>query len=210
VRGNLSKIFVEDTEIKISEKVEVTDGEHEIKDNFYTMQSVVKTDFKSTIFSYEDMSVLISKAQRYNEDYYKIVLFNDAISKAWQLIILSARLDIKIKRLTDVNFIVIAESHDENVESQISFCKLKDSTGVEEITINFTTLKEINFIGDNSILICYEERDAASGKVTHVLSMYNNDGKMLKNFFEFADGDKEQYSYVMEDNKKLKIIKKSE
>lgn len=203
----MAKIFVENTEIKISEKVDIEDGAHQIKGDYYTMHSVITKDFKSTIFSYDDVSVLISKITRYGEEYYKIVIFNDAISKAWQLIILSVKLDIKIKRLTDAVFFVVAENKNGEVVSQISFCKLKPSTRVDEVTINFTKLNEVNYIGDNSILLCYDEDDVISGRTTHMLSMYNYEGKLLKNFYEYKDDDPEQYGYVIE-NKTLKIIKK--
>ena len=203
----MAKIFVENTEIKISEKVEVQDGAHQIKGDFYTMHSVMTKDFKSTIFSYADVSVLISKITRYGEEYYKIVIFNDSISKAWQLIILSSKLDIKIKRLTGAVFLVVAESKFADVVSQVSFCKLKPSTKVDEVTINFTKLNEVNYIGDNSILLCYDEEDVISGRTTHVLSMYNYEGKMLKNFYEYSDDAPEQFGYVIE-NKTLKIVRK--
>ncbi|MDR0850835.1 MAG: hypothetical protein LBN07_05185 [Christensenellaceae bacterium] len=203
----MAKIFVENTEIKISEKVDIEDGAHQIKGDYYTMHSVITKDFKSTIFSYGDVSVLVSKITRYGEEYYKIVIFNDAVSKAWQLIVLSAKLDIKIKRLTGAVFLVVAESNVPDVVSQISFCKLKPSTKVDEVTINFSKLNEVNYIGDNSILLCYDEADVISGRTTHVLSMYNYEGKLLKNFYEYNDDDPEQYGYIIE-NKTLKIVKK--
>jgi len=202
----MSKIFVEDTEIRIIEKVEVQNGEHEIKGDFYVMQKIVKTDFKSSIYAYPDISVLISKVERYNEDYYEIVLFSDEQSKAWELITLSVRTDIKVKRLTKTSFIVIAEDKTGNVTSEITFCTLKPNTKVEAVTINFTKLNEINFIGDNTILLSYDEEDANTKRATHVLSLYNDYGKLLKTFYEFNDGDSNKYSYSIE-GKKLKVIK---
>ena len=202
----MAKIFVEDTEIEIKEKTTVDTNGHQISGKYYTMRTVSTVDFKSTIFSYEDVSVLISKIERFGEAYYKIVLFNDTESKAWQLIVLSAKLDIKIRRLSQNMFIVIGESEEESLLSQVSFCKLKPSTKVEEITLNFTRLINLHFLGENSIVLDYSEKDSINNEMLHVLSMYNYEGKLLKNFYEYTDSDETKYSYELE-NDKIKIVK---
>jgi len=72
----MGKIFIEDEEIAIYEKKVTEDGEHVIEKNNYVVRSVTRTEFKSPIFYYgENENVLIGKINRFNEDYYKIVVF---------------------------------------------------------------------------------------------------------------------------------------
>lgn len=205
----MAKLYVEDTEVVIKEKVINEDGSHEIGEKYYTQEVVEKTVYKSTIFSYDDISVLVTKQKRYGELYFKIVMFDDKKAMAWPLLVLSANLETKVKRLNDEMFLVVGESQKESLISQISFCKLKPSGKVDEITINFTKLKELKFIDDKGILISLEEKDAFTGDTLHVLSMYNVEGKLLKNFYEFYDTDKEKYTYELKD-KNLRIIKLGE
>ena len=202
----MPKIFVEDTEIEIREKSDVDSTGHQINGKYYTMKTVITTDFKSTIFSYEDVSVLISKIERFGEMYYKVVLFSDSDAKAWQLVVLSAKLDIKIRRLNPTMFIVVGESNEADLLSQVSFCKMKPSTKVDEITLNFSKLNNLFFLGENSIVLEYDEVDDMRGEGIHVLSMYNYEGKLLKNFYEYADSDETKYSYELENNK-IKIVR---
>lgn len=205
----MAKLFIEDTEITISEKTVVEDGKHEITDKSYTLEVVERTTYKSTLFSYEDLSVLISKQKRFNEKYYRIVLFSDIKGVAWPLVVLSSDLKTKVKRLNEEMFLVTGESERADLQSQISFCKLKPSGKVEEITINFTTLKDIQFIDNKGILVNFEEKDDLNDDVLHVLAMYNVEGKLLKTFYEFYNKDKEKYTYEIKDNN-LRIIKLSE
>ncbi|MCL2539891.1 MAG: hypothetical protein FWE53_00445 [Firmicutes bacterium] len=201
-------VFVEDTEIEIKEKTEVEETGHKTVGAYYSMQTVTRTDFKSTIFSYEDISVLISRLDRFGEKYYKILLFSDNESKAWQLITLSAKLNIKIRRISNEMFLVLGESQEENLLSQLSFCKLRPNakTKVDEITINFNRLHNLHFVGENSIVVSFDEKDEATNKFVHVLSMYNYEGKLLNTFYEYSETDKVKYDYKITDNK-IKIIK---
>lgn len=204
----MGKIVVENVEINIWEKVEEKGGTHKIEGKYYTMNSTKSADFKSTIYFYEDIAVLVSKIKRYTAYYYKIVLFSDNESKAWTLIILSEKLDINIKRLGKEIFLIVAESKTKDVGSQISFCKLKPSEKVEEITINFTKLNDLKFLEENEILVDYNEFDRLTGKTTHVLSSYNNEGRMLKNYYEFDDDSLETYTYKIRE-KKVRLRKKT-
>ena len=203
----MPKVFIEDTEIEIIEESEVdsTDSKHEIVGKYYVMQTVTTTDFKSTIFTYDDSTaVLISKLIRFGQDYYKVVLFSDELSKAWTLTVLSAKLDIKIKRLAEAVFVVIGEGC-EDVISQISFCKLKPNTKVEDITINFKKLEDIHFIKDKTVLINYVDEDGEEN--LHILQMYNYDGRLLKTYYEYRDSDEETFSYDIR-NDKITITRK--
>lgn len=203
----MSKLFVEETEITITEKTDYEDGGHDIGAKYYVQEVIERTTYKSTIFSYDDgISVLVSKQKRYGELYFRIVLFSDAKCLAWPLLVLSASLNTKIKRLNEEMFLVTGESEDEKVVSQISFCKLKPSGNVDEITINFTKLVDLQFLGDKGILIYLEEKDQFTNDTLHVLSMYNVEGKLIKNFYEFYDSDEEKFTYELKDNN-LRIIK---
>ena len=201
----MANLFVEDTEILITEKVEVEDGAVEIRNQFYSMELIEKTFFKSSIYSYEDLSVLTSKIKRYGESYFKIVLFSDTESIAWQLVVLSSALDIKVKRLEKDVFIIIGESKKSTVMSQMTFCKIKQSGKVDEVTLNFTKLNNLTYITGKTILLEYEEFDEMSNSSLHVLSLYNYEGKLRKNFYEFMDTDETKFSHVFE-NEKITVI----
>lgn len=203
----MSKLFVEETEIKITEKTDYEDGGHNIGEKYYVQEVVERTTYKSTIFSYDDgLSVLVSKQKRFGEIYYRIVLFSDEKCLAWPLLVLSEKLDTKIKRLNDEMFLVTGINEAGEVVSQISFCKLKPSGNVDEITINFTKLVDLQFLDDKGILICLEEKDKVTNDTLHVLSMYNTEGKLIKNFYEFYDSDKEKFTYELKGSN-LRIIK---
>jgi len=202
----MAKFFVESTEIEIKEKRDVEELGHKIEGKYYMVDTLVTNHFKSAIFSYQDISVLVKKAERFGEMYYKIVLFSDASEKAWKLITLSARLNTKVRRLSEDTFLVIGESPSPDLLSQVSFCKMKPSTKVDEITLNFSKLIDIRFLKEGSILLNYTEEGGLNAEKVTVLSMYNYDGKLLRNFYEFAESDQEKYSYALEDGK-IKIIK---
>lgn len=203
----MSKIFVEETEIIITEKTDYEDGGHNIGEKYYVQEVVERTTYKSTIFSYDDgISVLISKQKRYGEIYYRIVLFSDEKCLAWPLLVLSENLNTTIKRLNHEMFLVQGLSEDGKVISQISFCKLKQTGNVDEITINFTKLLDLQFLDDKGILICFEEQDSVTNDTLHVLAMYNIEGKLIKTFYEFYDSDEEKYTYEL-NGSDLRIIK---
>ena len=176
----MAKVFVENVEITITEKSKVDSGEHIIKNDDYIMRSVTTTEYKSSIYSYSKFEkILISKVNRFNEGYIRVVLFNDNLAKAWTIIELSEKLEIKVQRVREDGFIVIGNSKDDtSVTSQVSFCKLKPSTKVEEIVINFTRLNEVFYLSKNKVVISYEDIDP-DGKTCKTLAIYNYDGKLL-------------------------------
>lgn len=194
----MPKLFVEDTEIKMWEKTEVEDGSHQIKRDYYIMEVIEKTTYKSTLYSYGELSVLISKTKKFGEEYYKIVLFNDSTSSAWQIAVISAKLDIKVLKLAEDVFFVIGESNMKEIISQVSFCKLKQGGKVNDVTINFNRLNKIYYIDKTGILLSFDEDDTMENRTMHVLSLYNIEGKLIKNFYEFYDTDEIEYLYKNE------------
>lgn len=200
----MAKLLVEDKEIKISEKSDVETGEHIIENNNYILRSITRTEFKSSIYTYEEEKVLISKIIRFNEEYYKIVLFNDKAASAWTLIEISSKLNIAVKRLLHDAFFIIGDSSSEGITSQVSFCKMKPSGRVEEITINFNKLKDIHFLAGNSILLYYNDKDG--DVMSHTLALYDYRGKLQKTLYEYRDSDAERFSYEIE-NGKIRILK---
>jgi hypothetical protein len=206
----VANFFVEDTEIKMTEKTTVEDDVHKFKGGSYIKEITEKTTYKSTLYSYDDISVLVNKIKRFNENYYKIVLFNDKLCKAWQLSDISAKLNIKLKRLKENVFLVIGESSSKSVVSQISFASLTEKEKVNEIIINFTKLNEIHFVNDEKIIVSYD--DTHGDKTMHVLTMYSYDGKFLETFFEFSDDDEIKYTYKIENGKPeiKKLVGKNE
>lgn len=196
----MSKIVIENTEIITTEKKQLIDEEHIIKKNNYVYTSVTKTEFKSSIFLYgEYEKILISKILRFDKEYYKIVLFNEKIEKAWNLIELSAELEIKIRRLSAEQFIIIGNSkHNGNVTPQVTFCKLKPSTRTEKITINFTKLNDIHFLKNGKIAICYD--DADEGKIDHLLALYSIEGALQKTLFEYPENNEYYCDYKVVGN----------
>ena len=205
----MGKVFIEDKEINITEKrEEISNGPHEIDGNQYILRSQESIEFKSSIFSYGKAKVLVSRLNLFNEKYFRFVLFNDQISKAWNILELSAKLEVHIKRLNDDMFFVIGDNKDEpEVLAQISFCKLKPSTKVEEITLNFSKLVDVHFSSKKEILICSEDIDKVTHKTCQTLAIYSHEGKLLKTLYEFDDDDKEKYYYEIKQNN-LSIYKK--
>lgn len=202
----MAKFFVEDTEIKITEKTVVDEDVHKFKGDYYIKEATERTTYKSTMFCYGDISVLVSKIKQFNQHYYKIVLFNDKLCMGWPLSILSAELDVTLKRLKENVFLLIGESNNKKVVSQISFCTLTEKGKVNEIIINFTKLNDIQFINKEKIIVCYDDYNKLEDKTTHCLSLYNNEGKFLKTFFEYCDTDDIIYSYELK-GEELKINK---
>lgn len=202
----MEKIYIEDSEIKVVEKNITEDEKHVVNDNSYSIRSVVKTEFQSSIFSYSETErVLVSKIIRYNEEYFKIVLFNDMLSKAWVIIELSSKLNIKVKRVAENMFIVVGESQNSQIMSQISFCKLKPSTKVEEIAISFNKLLNIHYFAkQKQVALEYEEVNVDMTR--RVLALYDYGGKLQKTLFEYYIGQGEEYTYTIEGNK-IEILK---
>jgi len=124
------------------------------------------------------------------------------LQKAWKLIELPVKLEIKVKRLGENNYLVIGDNRlAQNITAQVSFCKLKPSTRVEEITINFSKLNNIHYISRNSILLSYDDFDPITNKTSHTLAMYTNEGVLKKTVYEYYDGDNTIFNYKLEDNK---------
>lgn len=202
----MAKFFVEDTEIKIIEKTVADEEVHKFKGDYYIKEATERTTYKSTLYCYGDISVLVSKVKQFNEQYYKIVLFNDNLCIGWPLSILSTALDVKLKRLKEDIFLLIGESNSNKVVSQVSFCKLTEKGKVNEIIINFTKLNDIQFVNKEKVIICYDDYDKHEDKTTHFLSLYDAEGKFLKTFFEYCDDNDFVYSYELK-GEELKINK---
>jgi len=206
----MGKILIEDTEIELRER-DVPQGEqHIIEGKKYINRTIINREFESTIYSYGEVEkMLVSKVSRFNMLYYKIVLFHDESQKAWNLIEIPVQLDVQVKRMCEENFVITADGKgSRSVMSQISFCKLKPSTKVEEKTISFTTLNEVRFIASGSqqfILISYS--DLRDEVFFHTLALYNAEGKCEQTLYEFAENDDVTYTYEVVDGNKVKIYK---
>jgi len=206
----MGKILIEDTEIELRER-DVPQGEqHIIEGKKYINRTIINREFESTIYSYGEVEkMLVSKVSRFNMLYYKIVLFHDESQKAWNLIEVPTELDVSIKRLCDENFVIVADSKgNQKVMSQISFCKLKPSTKVEEKTISFTKLNEVKFFlsgSQNLILISYS--DLRDDVMFHTLALYNAEGKCEQTLYEYSENEGVKYTYKITDGNKVKIFK---
>jgi len=206
----LGKIFIEDTEITFTEKKHVDDGSHVIEKNFYICRTVTVSEFKSSIYSYDEhQKILVSRTNRFNEDYFKIVLFDDKEAKAWNIIELPSALQITIKRKGADCFVVVGDSKfAKHIMSQVSFCTLKSSGKVEHITVSFNKLKEIYFMDNGDVLIDYCDFEDEDKKIArHTLQLYESSGTMKRSFYEYKDGDSAVFSYEVENNK-IKIFKR--
>jgi len=177
---DVGKILIEDKEITITEKPPKEESvEHIIEDTHYTLKTVTMREVKSSIYVYsDDMKALTSIVTRFGEEYFKVLLFSDNISKAWNLIELPCELNVRVRRLGEDMFFVIGYNtgDDSKIPSQFSFCKLMPSTRVEERTINFSKLRGVKF-GSENITIDYEESEG--GKMQNIISEYNFEGKLL-------------------------------
>ena len=205
------KIFIEDVEVIMEERPPVVKhGEHIIKGNKYILQTTIKEEFRSTIHNYNNHEkILVSKLRMFGEEYYKIVFCNDKLSKAWVLIELSCFLEIKVRRLGEDMFFIVGENKtDRNILSQVSFCRTKPSTKVEEFTSSFTKLNYISFIKD-TIFISSTDICASEDRVHSIVSSYNFDGKLLQTHYERIEEKgktKEKGSKEYQDEQKMEKI----
>lgn len=208
----MAKFVIEGTELNFEEKVILEDEKQTLKPTELVVERLEKTIIKSPIYTFADnTSVLIKKNKRFGEDYYKIIIYSSGQDKAWGISDISAKLDVTLKRLDDSNVLVIGENKsDEKLISQITFCKLKPSMNVEEVTINFTQLEILKFIKDKAILVGVKEMDYTQNINLNVLSLYSYEGKLIKNFYEFYDNDEITYSAnIGEEEVVIEIVDKS-
>jgi len=181
------KVFVENKEVRMEEKPSVIESnEHVIKSNNYVLKTLIKKEFHSTIHKYnETESVLVSKTNLFNEDYYKIIFSNDNMSKAWSLIELPCALEVKVTRISDDMFFITGDAKGKKkVMSQVSFCRLKPSTKVEEFAISFTKLNYASVFKD-CIILSYTDINEEIDRTYRAISSYNFDGKLLKLHYEY-------------------------
>ena len=185
------KVFIENAEVIMEEKAPVVErGEHIIKKDKYVLKTLIKEEFSSTIHHYNEIEkILVSKVRMFGEDYYKIVFCNDEQAKAWTLIELSCALEVRVTRLKEQVFIVTGDNKtDRDIMSQISFCRLKPSTKVEEFTTSFTKLNYVSFI-NNCILVSSTDVCKIEGRVHSMICSYNSDGKLLETHYECIEQD---------------------
>lgn len=181
MKRDFGKILIENKEIIIDEKAPSEgNDEHIIGETQYTLKTTTTREITSSIYTYSDgMKALTSIVNRFGEEYFKVLLFSDNISKAWTLIELSSDLNVRVRRLGEFMFVVIGYSKDpdnKKIVSQFSFCKLMPSTMVEERTTNFWRLRGVQFASDH-IVMDYDELE--NGKMRNVVSKYNFEGKLL-------------------------------
>ena len=197
----MSKIFVEDIEIKMWEKPVFEDAEHVITNDNYVLKKVVHTEFKADIYQYsETKKLLISKIERFGEMFYKIVAFDEIGSKAWNLIEMSCELEVRVKRLCPIMFFITGNSQNKDYPSQFSFCRLKPSLKVEEFTINVVKLDRAEVL-DKTVIVGYIDDGYYN------ISVYTHEGRLIENVFNRFLEDGEQVTFRVEDAG-IKVIKK--
>jgi len=183
----MEKVFVENTEISISEKTPKESSDHSIRGNFYVQEIIVKKEFKSSIYKYSPAeSMIVGKVNRFSMEYFKIIFSNDKESKAWNLIELPQEVEVKVKRLSPDMFIIIGDSKGKDGHmSQVSFCRIKPSTKVEEFAISFCKLNHF-YIMQDKIIIGYSDFSKEEDRETITIASYNFDGKLLKTHYEYT------------------------
>lgn len=196
----MARLFFESMECKMWEKSEPGTSQSFIKNDNFTVMSTEVITFTSTIYYYEDLAVMVGKEKRYNDYYYNIIVSSSSLGKTWPLISIPAKLNIQIKRLTSNLFFVIGTAESEADSSQVSFCKLKPSQQVDEITLNFSKLEKIEYQQNNHVIISYQEilKDTVHEEISKTLytfSLYNPEGKLVKNIFEYYNTDPFYYYY---------------
>jgi len=181
----MGKVFVENKEVTIVEKSPKESSEHNMCGKYYMLDTLTRHQFKSTLTRYNKyQKIVISKAMRFGLEYFKVIYSDDKEGKAWNLIELARGMEIRIHRLSDDMFIVVGDAKDvEGVESQVSFCRIKPSTKVEEFAISFCKLNHFYIVQD-SIVLSYTNVDEVDNKMKTTIATYNFDGQLLKNHFE--------------------------
>lgn len=193
----MARLFFESMECKMWEKSEPGTSQSFVKNENYTVMSTEVITFTSTIYYYEDLAVMVGKEKRFNDYYYNIVISSVSLGKMWPLISIPSKLNIQIKRLTSNLFFVIGTAEQHGDSSQVSFCKLKPSQQVDEITLNFTKLEKIEYQLNSHVLINYHEvlGTTSDSKTLHTFSLYNPEGRLIKNIFEYYNTDDFYYYY---------------
>lgn len=181
------------------EKSETGSSQAYVKGENYVVMSTEVVTYTSTIYYYEDLAVMVGKEKRYNDYYYNIVVTSNTLGKTWPLISIPAKLNIQIKRLTMNLFFIIGTAEGTGDTSQISFCKLKPSQQVDEITLNFSKLDKIEYQQNSHVIISFEEflseSSAQEKKILYTFSLYNPEGKLIKNIYEYYSTDDFYYYY---------------
>ena len=177
----IGQFFIESQEISITQTpIAESGGEHLVGDKYYTYVATLKTEIKSLIYTYDDgRKVLTTIVNRFGLEYFKVVIFNDGNSKAWNLIELPCELDVRIRRLGEDMFLVIGYSKKDDAKkmsAQFSFCRLKPSTKVEEQTMNVHKIKGVKLTKEH-VIINYEE--VVGDKILAQTTTYNHNGTMI-------------------------------
>jgi|GEM_PF-1398961 len=176
------------------EKSETGSTQAYVKGENYVVMSTEVITYTSTIYFYEDLAVMVGKEKRYNDYYYNIVVTSAVLGKTWPLLSIPAKLNIQIKRLTRNLFFIIGTAENSTDTSQVSFCKLKPSQQVDDITLNFSKLDKIEYQQNSHVIINFQEQ-LDSGKTLYTFSLYNPEGKLVKNIFEYYSTDDFKYHY---------------
>lgn len=182
------------------EKSETGSSQSYVRNENFTVMSTEVITFTSTIYYYEDLAVMVGKEKRYNDYYYNIIVSSTALNKTWPLISIPAKLNIQIKRLTSNLFFIIGTAEGDDDASQVSFCKLKPSQQVDDITLNFSKLDKIEYQMNSHVIIHYQEilKDnihESDSKILYTFSLYNPEGKLVKNIYEYYNTDDFYYYY---------------
>ena len=183
------KVFIENVEVTIEDKAPIVErSEHIIKNNKYVLKTLIKEEFASTIHCYNDLErIIVSKIRMFGSDYYRILFCNDQHEKAWTLIELPWELEVRIHRIKEDMFVISGDNKtDKDIMSQVSFCRLKASTKVEEFTTSFTKLNYMSFI-NKCVLVSSTDVCKMDGKIHSMVISYNSDGKRLETHYEYIE-----------------------
>ena len=208
-------LLIEDKEIKTWEKHIQTTTECAIKGDVFSSLCKEETTFHSDIFRYDDLCVVANRESRFGEVYFNIAVYNEEQEKAWPLLTLPASLDINVRRFDSDRFIVWTDTKDQLNKDmrQCSFCCIKDSEKIENITIDFNFLKGIHVLPKNHVLLAASQKLGGQAgideKEVNTLTLYDMTGRMVKIFYEWFKGDPTVYDYTFDADKNELCVNRS-
>ena len=197
-------LLIEDTEVKMWESIVNTSAKCTIKNDVFSCLRNEETLFNSEIYKYEDVSVVACREPRFGELYLNIAVYNDTFERAWPLITVPCKLDTAIIRLCRDNFLVWTNSqmpeHTFDMK-QCSFCRLNENEKVDNITIDFHALHNMQLLNGSRVLIEYSQHLGGMAgiekKTITSLVLLDRNGKILKVFYEAYSDGKSSFTYKL-------------
>ena len=203
----MSKIFVEETELKIKETHEDNGKAFNILGNNYITKINQTIHFSSSIFKYhDDFLIYIKKDNEVCNMVYNIYSFDPISQKEIKIYSVSESNDIFINR-TGKNGYYIISINIEYKYGSIIFCTLGEDDIYNTTVINFSKLLSVDRMADKLLVNCHEE--ILEGEIPYRLyniSLYKLDGKIDKVLIDKRIRGTKYYKVKIKEDKMIILL----